>query len=180
MNERGVDNCRTLARRQVIPAELDRVFPFFQSPANLALITPPSLGFRVITPPPIAMKQGQVIDYTIRLAGLPMAWRSLISTYEPPFCFVDEQLKGPYARWRHTHMFEACAEGTIVSDEVVYALPASLPPLAERVVHAAYVRPNLEKIFDYRAKFFADFFAGRDMQWRAGLATVQAAREIEL
>ena len=150
--------CHRLQRSQTVPANLERVFPFFESPDNLALITPPSLGFRVITPGPVAMREGRVIDYRIRLGILPVRWRSLISTYDPPFCFVDEQLQGPYAYWHHTHRFESCARGTVLKDEVVYALPAGLPWLVESTVHAAYVRPALEHIFDYRASFYADFF----------------------
>ena len=151
----------SLERRQIVPVPLRRVFPFFESPENLALITPPSLGFRVLTPGPVVMQQGTIIDYSIRLGGIPVRWRSLISTYDPPVCFVDEQLKGPYAYWRHTHRFEASTPGTVLMDEVVYALPAGMPPLVEGMVHSLYVRPSLERIFDYRASFYAAFFGAR-------------------
>lgn len=147
-----------LQRSQTLPASLERVFPFFESPSNLAMITPPSLGFRVIKPGPVAMREGRVIDYRIRLGVLPVRWRSLISTYDPPFSFVDEQLQGPYAYWHHTNRFERFAQGTLLKDEVVYALPAGLPRLFEPMVHAVYVRPALEHIFDYRARFYTDFF----------------------
>lgn len=158
MTDRNNLRYHRLDRKQTVPALLENIFAFFESPENLAMITPPSLGFRVITAGPISMKQGRVIDYTIRLGGLPVRWRSLISIYEPPFCFVDEQLKGPYAYWRHTHQFESCARGTKVRDEVVYALPAALPAMVESMLHAVYVRPKLESIFDYRARFYADYF----------------------
>lgn len=158
MTDRNSMRYHRLDRQQTVPAVLEHIFAFFESPENLALITPPSLGFRVITAGPIIMKQGRVIDYTIRLGGLPVRWRSLISIYEPPFCFVDEQLKGPYAYWRHTHRFESCARGTKMRDEVVYALPAALPAMVESMLHALYVRPKLEHIFDYRARFYADYF----------------------
>ena len=157
-----------LRRSQTVPASLERVFPFFESPDNLAMITPPSLGFRVITPGPVAMREGRVIDYHIRLGVLPVRWRSLISTYDPPFSFVDEQLRGPYAYWHHTHCFESCAQGTVLKDEVVYALPAGVPWPLESMVHAVYVQPALEHIIDYRARFYADFFDTRPAESAAG------------
>jgi ligand-binding SRPBCC domain-containing protein len=150
-----------LERSQTVPASLGRVFSFFETPENLALITPPSLGFRIVSPTPVAMEEGRVIDYSIRLGGLPLRWRSLISSYEPPFHFVDEQLQGPYGHWRHTHRFESCLRGTLMKDEVIYALPARIPSLLESMVHSLYVRPSLEQIFDYRCRFYADFFDGR-------------------
>jgi len=161
MSERGVLHYHSLERRQIVPVPLKRVFPFFESPENLALITPPSLGFRVLTPGPVVMQAGTIIDYSIRLGGMPVRWRSLISTYDPPVCFVDEQLKGPYAYWRHTHRFASSPPGTVLMDEVAYALPAGMPPLVEGMVHSLYVRPSLERIFDYRANFYAAFFGGR-------------------
>ena len=142
----------------MLNVSLERVFPFFENPQNLALITPPSLRFRLLSPSPVTMQQGRVIDYRIRLGVLPVRWRSLISTYDPPSCFVDEQLEGPYAYWRHTHRFECHAQRTLMMDEVEYALPSGLPALLERLMHASYVRPSLDAIFDYRASFYADFF----------------------
>jgi ligand-binding SRPBCC domain-containing protein len=147
-----------LERSQVVPAHLQRVFPFFERPDNLALITPPELAFRLVTPRPVKMEEGAVIDYRLRLSGLLVRWRSLISTYQPPVCFVDEQVRGPYGYWRHTHRFEPCVQGTLMKDEVIYALPAGLPGLLESLLHSAYVGPSLDHIFDYRARFYADFF----------------------
>jgi ligand-binding SRPBCC domain-containing protein len=150
-----------LERSQTLQVSIGRVFSFFEAAENLALITPPSLGFRVVSPTPVVMEEGRVIDYRIRLCGLPVRWRSLISDYEPPFGFVDEQLQGPYAHWRHTHRFESCLRGTLVKDDVVYALPGGLPSALESTLHSLYVRPSLERIFDYRCRFYADFFDDR-------------------
>ena len=75
---------------QVVAAPLDEVFPFFAQPENLAEITPPSMGFQVLTPSPIAMKEGAVIDYVVRVGVLPVRWRTLITAYEPPYRFVDD------------------------------------------------------------------------------------------
>jgi ligand-binding SRPBCC domain-containing protein len=175
MNEQHSLRHHTLERRQTLPAPLERVFPFFENPENLALITPPSLRCRLVMPGPVTMQEGLRIDYTIRLGGMPVRWRSLISLYDPPVCFVDEQVKGPYAYWRHMHRFESTALGTVLTDAVVYALPAAMPPLVERIVHSLYVRPNLERIFDYRANFYADFFGGQQSELESESAAPRAA-----
>jgi ligand-binding SRPBCC domain-containing protein len=146
-------------REQWVAKPLERVFPFFARPENLALITPPGLGFRLLTPMPVIMERGRVIDYTLRLLGVPVRWRTLISHYEPPWCFVDEQLAGPYSFWHHTHCFEQRDGGTLLSDKVRYALPVALPGPAADLVNTLYVRPSLKRIFDYRRQMFTRIFA---------------------
>jgi ligand-binding SRPBCC domain-containing protein len=150
----------SLRREQWVARSLERLFPFFARPENLALITPPSLGFRLLTPQPVVMEKGRVIDYTLRILGLPTRWRTLISRYEPPWCFVDEQLCGPYSFWHHTHRFEPRDGGTLLHDEVHYALPVTLIGPARELVHTLYVRPALERIFDYRRQVYARLFSG--------------------
>jgi ligand-binding SRPBCC domain-containing protein len=158
MTETGSNTTHVLRREQFVPARLDRIFGFFSNPYNLSLITPPRLHFRVVTPNPLVMRAGLTIDYRLRLAGLPLHWRSLISTFDPPYCFVDEQLVGPYASWRHTHRFEQVGQGTLLKDEVVYALPQEIPALFKKLVHSSYVEPYLKEIFDFRACFYRSFF----------------------
>ena len=138
-----------------VPSPLAEVFAFFSRPENLAEITPRGLGFQILTPSPVPMKEGALIDYTIRLGGLPMRWRSLITTYEPPHRFVDEQLEGPYSFWHHTHEFEATPEGTILRDHVRYALPLGV---LGRFAHWLFVRRQLLKIFAYREQVIAERF----------------------
>ena len=137
-----------LRREQVLPAPPEEVFPFFADAHNLEAITPPWLGFRVLTPRPVEMRPGALIEYRLRLRGIPLAWLTRIAEWVPGVRFVDEQLSGPYRLWHHTHDFEpAGAGGTLMRDTVRYALPGW--PLGE-VAHALVVRRDLEAIFDHR------------------------------
>ena len=134
------------SQRVALPAE--DVFAFFAEARNLEAVTPPWLGFRVLTPGAIAMREGALIDYRLRLHGLPLRWRTRIAVWDPPRRFVDVQVRGPYSLWEHTHSFEPVDDGVEIRDRVRYALP--LGPLG-RLAHALFVRRDLERIFDFRA-----------------------------
>lgn len=138
---------------QVFPAEPDRAFAFFADAFNLERITPPFLRFRVRTPAPIAMGEGTLIAYALRLHGVPIRWVTRIDAWEPGRRFVDRQLSGPYARWVHEHTFEPVPGGTRVRDRVEYALP--LDPLS-RPLHPLFVRPDVERIFAHRRRVLAE------------------------
>jgi len=141
--------------KQYINKPLEVVFEFFSKPENLEMITPKSLSFNILTPTPIKMEKGSLIDYTIRLFGIPIHWRTLISDYEPPFRFVDQQIKGPYTFWHHTHTFRLVEGGVEIIDQVKYSLPLGwLGTLA----HAIWVRKDLEKIFEYRKTVIQNYF----------------------
>ena len=139
---------KTLRREQTLPGSPEDVFAFFAEAGNLEAITPPWLSFRIVTPRPIAMGPGTLIEYRLRLHGLPISWLTRIEVWEPGVRFVDQQLRGPYALWHHTHEFAAApGGGTLMTDTVRYALP--LGPLGE-AAHALFVRRDLERIFNYR------------------------------
>lgn len=129
-----------------LPIGRDEVFDFFSKAENLEKITPNSLGFQILTSLPIEMRQDTLIDYKIGLGPLPMKWRTLISVWEPPYQFVDEQIKGPYKTWIHRHSFSEVEGGTRITDYVRFELPFT--PLGDLAVPLIY--RQLRGIFSHR------------------------------
>lgn len=137
----------------VLDLPRDRVFPFFAAAENLERITPPALRFRIVTPTPIEMRRGALIDYRLRLNGLPFGWRTEITEWDPPYAFTDTQLRGPYHTWIHRHVFEDVGDGrTRMTDEVRYRLP--LWPLGE--VALPVVRRQVRDIFTHRNRIIRE------------------------
>jgi ligand-binding SRPBCC domain-containing protein len=136
-----------LHREQFVARPLDEVFEFFSSAGNLELLTPSLMHFEIVTPGPIAMAPGTLIEYRLRVHGIPIRWISRIEEWEQGRRFVDRQLKGPYKLWHHTHEFEEMPGGTKVSDSVRYELPLGV--LGE-LGGLPLVRRDLARIFDYR------------------------------
>ncbi len=132
---------------------IQSVFDFFSNAENLERITPPIVGFRITTPTPIEIQEGTIIDYRLKIHGLPIRWRTLISTWEPPYRFVDEQLKGPYRQWIHKHSFESIEDGaaTQMTDHVQYSI------FAGKLVHFI-IKKDIASIFDYRTKVIKTIF----------------------
>jgi ligand-binding SRPBCC domain-containing protein len=144
-----------------LPDSVQDVFPFFADATNLEKITPPELRFRIVTPLPITMGENVLIDYRLRLYGMPLKWRARISQWKPPLHFVDEQIEGPFRLWIHTHRFFPVDEGTRIEDEVQYTLPFS--PLGEMVY--PLIHPLIERIFRYRKRVIMRFFTKDPSAW---------------
>lgn len=137
---------------QWLPRPREEVFAFFSDAFRLEDLTPAFLNFHVLTPRPIEIKAGTLIDYRLRLHGIPVRWRSRISVWEPPHRFVDDQVRGPYRRWHHEHSFEPADGGTLCRDVVDYAV------LGGALVDALFVRRSLREIFGYRQAKLRELF----------------------
>ena len=148
-----------LEREQIVKRPRAEVFRFFADAANLEKITPPELNFHIITPQPIDVRKGALIDYRLKLRGIPLTWKTEITEWNPPHDFVDTALQSPYKQWIHLHTFEDGAPGeTIMKDVVRYRLP--LEPLGD-IAHF-YVRKELRYIFDYRYQAIEEIFQSKE------------------
>ncbi|MGD9645143.1 MAG: SRPBCC family protein [Pirellulales bacterium] len=130
----------------------DQIFEFFSDAFQLETLTPAWLSFAVLTPRPIEIRAGTLIDYRLRLHGLPIRWQSRISVWEPPVRFVDEQTRGPYRRWHHEHAFVEVDGGTLCRDTVDYA------PRGGRLLNALFVRRDLLRVFAFRQQKLRELF----------------------
>ena len=153
-NLRKAASGRVFAASQWVPTALDETFAFFADAWNLERITPPFLGFRIITPAPTAMRVGTLIDYCMRLRGIPVRWRTEITAWDPPRSFTDVQVRGPYRKWVHRHDFVAENGGNRFDDNVSYVVPGGAS------VDRWIVRPDLERIFEYRRNAIGELRAG--------------------
>ncbi len=135
-----------------LPRPLNQVFPFFSEARNLETITPPWVNFRVLTPPPIVMAVGTLIDYRISIHGFPIRWRTEIVEWNPPNFFVDIQPHGPYTLWHHTHRFAERDGGTLCTDQVRYR------PRGGALINHLFVRRDVERIFQYRQDRLREIF----------------------
>ena len=143
---------------QEIDLPRDFVFEFFSNAENLEKITPPALGFRIITELPIVIRQGALIDYDLSLHGFPIKWRTEIIKWDPPNEFVDTQLRGPYKQWIHTHRFtEMSPTKTLMEDEVRYRLP--LEPFGD--IANFIIEGQIKNIFKYRQEVVADILLAK-------------------
>ncbi len=144
-----------LEREQIIQRPHEEVFDFFADALNLERITPPELNFHIITPQPIDIKKGALIDYQLKLHGFSILWKTEITQWNPPFDFIDSALKSPYKQWIHLHTFQEIGENeTMMKDIVRYRLP--FEPLGD-LAHW-YVKRELKYIFDYRYKVVEEIF----------------------
>jgi ligand-binding SRPBCC domain-containing protein len=142
-----------LDARMVLPRPIEEVFAFFSDAANLERITPDWLRFVIVTPGPIELREGAVIDYRLRLHGVPLKWRTVIGAWEPPHRFVDRQTSGPYARWVHEHRFADLGHATLCADSVSYRMHGGRA--AHELQNAAVAERDLRRIFGYRQRQMA-------------------------
>jgi ligand-binding SRPBCC domain-containing protein len=138
---------RTYTRELFLPYPIEQVFAPFADAANLQVITPPWLHFRIISELPIEMREGAVIEYWLRLHGAPIRWRTVIAHWDPPYRFIDLQSSGPFALWHHTHTFETVEGGTIMRDRVIYRV--GFGPIGG-IANALLVQRDVRRIFDFR------------------------------
>jgi ligand-binding SRPBCC domain-containing protein len=151
-NRRQIVKLNTFQAEVWLPKKPEEVFMFFSEAQNLQALTPDWLDFEVLTPRPIEMRPGALIDYRLRLHGFPIRWRTEITTWEPPHRFVDEQKRGPYRVWHHEHRFEPRDGGTLASDLVRYAAPGG------KLIDWLFVRRDVERIFAFRRKKLLELF----------------------
>jgi len=142
----------TLENELWLPRPREEVFRFFADARNLESLTPPWVGFEVLTSGPITMACGTLIDYRIRVHGIPLRWRTEIAEWQPPHRFVDRQLRGPYTLWHHTHTFEERDGGTLCRDRVRYR------PRGGALVNWLFVRRDVERIFRFREQRMKELF----------------------
>ncbi len=154
-----------LEMAQWLPRPVGEVFPFFSDAYNLERLTPGILRFEVLTPRPIVMRSGALIDYKLRVRGVPIRWRTEILEWDPPRGFVDTQLRGPYALWHHTHRFESRDGGTLCTDVVRYR-PRGW--LLAGLVNRLLVERDVRAIFAYRAARLGEVFGDRRLGLGAG------------
>lgn len=142
-----------IASSVTLSRPLGEVFEFFSKAENLGLLTPPWLRFTIMSPLPIEMKAGALIEYRIRLHCIPMKWVSEITEWDPPRMFEDTQIRGPYRKWVHRHTFEETDEGTVVTDDVTYQVPGG------SIINKLFVAGRMRKIFAYREEKLRQLFA---------------------
>ncbi|MEY4630522.1 MAG: hypothetical protein RIQ81_642 [Pseudomonadota bacterium] len=152
--ERGVSE---ILVRQWLPRPLAEVFPFFQNEKNLEILTPPFLNFHVVGKTTRQIEKGTLIDYKLKLHGLPIRWRTEILSWQPPKKFVDNQIKGPYALWHHTHEFEELGGGTLMTDRVQYRVPMGL---LGKLTAGPFVDGDVSRIFEFRKQKARELFGG--------------------
>ena len=136
-----------------LPCRREDIFPFFADARNLERITPPSLRFEILTPPPIEMQVGCIIDYRLHIHRIPVRWQTEISAWEPPYRFPDQARRSPYRHWIHEHTFEEQDGGTLCVDEVHYGVPGG------SLINTLFVKRDLVRIFEYRRRVMQEILA---------------------
>lgn len=141
-----------MSSEQFVPCPPEQLFEFFRDPKNLEEITPPTLSFHIKKVSTPEIQQGTLIDYILKIHGVPAKWKTEIDEWSPPFKFVDNQLQGPYKLWHHTHEFRPFCGGTLMVDRVRYKLPLGY---LGWLIAGAFVRKDVQSIFNYRREYIS-------------------------
>jgi ligand-binding SRPBCC domain-containing protein len=95
---------------------------------------------------------GETVTWRARHLGREWSLTSRITAFEPPHRFVDEQVSGPFAWFRHEHRFEAVPGGTLMVDDWLHAAPFGVfGRIADRIV----VGPLLRRLLAHRGAAIA-------------------------
>jgi ligand-binding SRPBCC domain-containing protein len=148
-----------LKQETIIHQPLETVFQFFSTAENLNRLTPPHLKFEILTPLPITMAKGTLIDYQLKIYYFPVKWKTEIIVWEPPYRFIDSQLKGPYRKWIHEHKFEAVGEKTKMTDTLEYAIPGGI---FSAIINNLFVKKDIQNIFNFREEQLLTIFGRYD------------------
>lgn len=146
---------RTFSSRTEIPASIESVFAFFSDASNLERITPKELHFNILSELPIDMRAGAIIEYSLRIHGVPVKWRTEITEFVPSVRFVDVQKRGPYKQWVHEHRFESVPNGTLMHDRVDYEVGYGV---IGEIAHWLFVKRQIERIFQFREEVIVSLF----------------------
>ena len=146
-----------LSRQIFLNYSIDKVFDFFSDAGNLDILTPKWLNFNILTDMPISISKGTQIEYKLKYRGVPIRWTSNINEWEPPYFFIDEQIKGPYRKWIHFHNFQSKDSGTLVTDTVFYKIIGNKQ--IDGFLDFLIIKSDLDRIFDYRIKTIRTIFS---------------------
>ena len=144
-----------LRNEQWVPQPLDKVFEFFTDPKNLEKLTPDFLQFKILKVTSPSLREGTLLDYSLKIRGIPVRWQSKITEIIPGVRFSDMQTKGLYHYWHDTHEFYEKNGGTLIRDRVLYKLPGWVP--GDVIAHW-FIRKDLEKIFLHRREVVKKLF----------------------
>lgn len=151
----GIKGTYTFEDYKWIQTERNKVFPFFAEAKNLESITPEWLNFKIKKLSTPDIQEGTLIDYKLKIKGIPIGWKTLIKNWKPSEQFTDTQLKGPYNTWHHTHSFYDLSSGTLMEDKVIYKMPFGI--LGD-VVRYLWVQHDVSKIFNHRSQVIEKLF----------------------
>lgn len=139
-----------------VPADLEETWEFFSKPANLKLLTPPDMELKMATDGMDDIYEGLLLYFKVSpLMGIALNWETIITEVKKPHRFVDKQHKGPFAYWRHEHIFEPAKNGTTITDRLTYKMPFG--PIG-KLAHPVLVKGKIKELFEYRKQKIDQLF----------------------